>query len=80
MDVYWYLLKTGLYKLNGESGRRQAVVIPASLRTSTRPPDPLHIRKKTQKSKFLLSQAFKGKKYVFHNPRNAIKNFSFVMV
>ena len=30
-----------------------------------RPPDPLHIRKNTQKSKFLLSQAFKWKKYMF---------------
>ena len=27
-------LKTGLYKLNGGSGRRPAVVIPASLRIS----------------------------------------------
>ena len=33
----------------------------------------LHIRKNTQKSKFLLSQAFKwGKKYVFRSPRDAI--------
>ena len=33
----------------------------------------LHIRKNTQKSKFLLSQAFKwGKNYVFRNPRDAI--------
>ena len=31
----------------------------------TRPPDPLHIRKNTQKSKFLLSQAFKWKKIMF---------------
>ena len=31
--------------------------------TST--PDPLHIRKNTQKSKFLLSQAFKWKKIMF---------------
>ena len=35
--------------------------------------DPLHIRKNTQKPKFLLSQAFKWKKkYVFRNPRDAI--------
>ena len=65
-------LKTGLYKLNGGSGRRHAIVIPASLRTSTRPPDPLHIRKNTQKSKFLLSQTQMEKKYVFRNPRDAI--------
>ena len=32
---------------------------------SGRPPDPLHIRKNTQKSKFLLSQAFKWKRIVF---------------
>ena len=31
----------------------------------TRPPDILHIRKNTQKSKFLLSQAFKWKKIMF---------------
>ena len=36
-------------------------------------PGTLHIRKNTQKSKFLLSQAFKWKKnYVFRNPRDAI--------
>ena len=66
-------LKTGLYKLNGGSGRRHAVFIPASLPGPTRPPDPLHIRKNTQKSKFLLSQAFKLEKNdVFRNPRDAI--------
>ena len=32
---------------------------------SGRPPDPLHIRKKTPKSKFLLSQAFKWEKNMF---------------
>ena len=33
----------------------------------------LHIRMNTQKSKFLLSQAFKWKKiHVFRNPRDAI--------
>ena len=32
---------------------------------SGRPPDPLHIRKNTQKSKFLLSQALKWKKIMF---------------
>ena len=59
---------------NGGSGRRHAaVVIPASLRTSTRPPDPLHTRKNTQKSKFLLSQTLKWeKKYVFRNPLDDI--------
>ena len=31
----------------------------------TRPPDPLHNRKNTQKSKFLLSQTLKWKKIVF---------------
>ena len=31
----------------------------------TRPPDPLHIRKNTQKSKFLLSQTLKWKKIMF---------------
>ena len=48
-------LKIGLYKLNGGSGRRHAVVIPGP----TRLPDPLQIHKNTQKSKFLLSQALK---------------------
>ena len=38
--------------------------------------DPLHIRKNTQKSKFLLSQAFKWEKNMFfRNPRDAIQNF-----
>ena len=37
------------------------VVTPAH----TRPPGILHIRKNTQKSKFLLSQAFKWKKIMF---------------
>ena len=54
-------VKTGVYKLNGGSGRRHAVVITAD----PRPPDPLHIRKNTQKSKYLLSQAFKWKKIMF---------------
>ena len=31
----------------------------------TRPPDPLHIRKNTQKSKFLLSQTLKWTKNMF---------------
>ena len=31
----------------------------------TRPPDPLHICKNTQKSKFLLSQTLKWKKIMF---------------
>ena len=30
-----------------------------------RPPDPIHIRKNTQKSKFLLAQTFKWKKIMF---------------
>ena len=48
-----------MYKLNGGSGRCHAVVIVASL------PDPLHIRKITQKSKFLLSQTLKWEKIIF---------------
>ena len=58
-------LKTGLYKLNGGSAPGPS---PASLRIGpgpTRPPDPLDIRKNTQESKFLLSQAFKWKKNMF---------------
>ena len=50
-------LKTGLYKLHGLSG----VVTPGH----TRPPGRLPTRKNTQKSKFLLSQAFKWKKIMF---------------
>ena len=49
-----FRLKTGLYKVNGRSAR----VTPGH----TRPPGRLYIRKNTQKSKFLLSQAFKWKK------------------
>ena len=54
-------LKTVLYKLNGRSGRRHAVGSYAS----GRPLDPLHIRKNTQKSKFLLSQTLKWTKIMF---------------
>ena len=50
-------LKTGLYKVNGRSAR----VTPGH----TRPPGRLPTRKNTQKSKFLLSQAFKWKKIMF---------------
>ena len=50
-------LKTGLYKVNGRSAR----VTPGH----TRPPERLPTRKNTQKSKFLLSQAFKWKKIMF---------------
>ena len=38
---------------------------PCQLTHRAGPPDPLHIRKNTQKSKFLLSQAFKWKKFTF---------------
>ena len=39
----------------------------------TRPPGILHIRKNTQKSKFLLSQTLKWKKIMFfRNPQDAI--------
>ena len=50
-------LKTGLYKVNGRSAR----VTPGH----TRPPGRLPTRKNTQKSKFLLSHAFKWKKIMF---------------
>ena len=50
-------VKNRFYKLNGGSGRRHAVVIPASWPTTH--------RKNTQKSKVLLSQAFKWKKSMF---------------
>ena len=50
-------LKTGLYKVNGRSAR---VTL-----GHTRPPGKLPTRKNTQKSKFLLSQAFKWKKIMF---------------
>ena len=49
--------KTGLYKLNGRSGRRHAGPYSS--------PGILHIRKNTQKSKFLLSQTFKWKENMF---------------
>ena len=50
-------LKTGLYKVNGQSAR----VTPGH----TRPPGRLPTRKNTQKSKFLLLQVFKWKKIMF---------------
>ena len=40
-------LKPSLYKQNGGSGRRHAVVNPASLPGPALPPDPLHIRENT---------------------------------
>ena len=46
---------------------------PATLRNGpgpTRPPDPLHIRKNTQKSKFLLSQTLKWKKILLWFKKN----------
>ena len=61
-------LETGLYKLNGGSGRRHAVVNPGP----TRPPDPLHIRKNTQNKVSPLTRLQMGKKYVFRDPRDAI--------
>ena len=50
-------VETGLYKLNG--------VWDVVTLGPIRPPGILHIRKNTQKSKFLLSQAFKWKKIMF---------------
>ena len=38
---------------------------PCQLTHQCRPPDPLHFRKNTQKSKFLLSQTLKWKKNMF---------------
>ena len=66
--------ETGLYKLNGGSGRRHAVVNPASLRIGLgrRTNYTIHIRKNTPKSKSPLTDPQMEKKYVFRNPRDAI--------
>ena len=37
---------------------------PCQLTHQCRPPDPLHIRKNTQKPKFLISQTFRWKKFL----------------
>ena len=77
------MLKTGLHKLNGGSGRRRhAGPSPASLRIGpgpTRPPVPLDIRKDTQKSVSPLTDPQVEKIMFFVNPEMPSKTFVMVL-